>query len=720
MKKTFYYYLIITLYASTGIAQNNRVELSDIVNGTYRPADIPKMTSTIDGEHYVQLSGTGKQIIKTGYKTGTSEVLFDVETARECKFDKIDGFELSPMENKILIHTDKSKIYRHSFEATYWVYDIKRNLIEPLSDKEKQMCATFSPNGRMIAFAHKNNLYLKKLDYGTESAVTKDGEFNKIINGIPDWVYEEEFAFIRAFEWSPDSEFIAFIRFDESDVKEYILPVYHTGSTYPSEKKYKYPAAGTKNSKVGVYAYSVETKAVKKMELPVDDERYIPRIRFTTTPDQLAIMTLNRLQNNMTMFYANPKSGLCKQIVRDESAYYVEPDNLDYIFFTPENFTFVSEKDGYRHVYLYTINGVPVKQLTSGNWDVTKVYGFDAETKTLYYESAEESPLNRAVYSLDAKGKKTKLSEKKGHNNAAFGRKFNYFVNTYSTLNTPPEVSIYDGKGKIVRTLESNSTIRQRINNLSNLPQKEFITIQIPSGISLNAWILKPRDFSASKKYPVLMTQYGGPNSQDVSDKYGFGWEYYLAENGYIVVCVDGEGTGARGTAFRKSVYMRMGVKESDSQINAAKYLGGLAYVDKSRIGIWGWSFGGFNTLMCMSRSNNIFKTGIAVAPVTDWRYYNSAYTERFMRTPNENFDGYEQTSPIKLANQLNGNLLLIHGTADDNVHPKNTLDYSDALIQAGKQFDMHFYSDRNHSIYGGNTRLHLYEKMCDYLFRNL
>ena len=719
MRKSIICYVIAVCCALPTFTQNNRLDLNDIVTGKYRPGSVREMISVADGEHYVQLSNDSKKIIKYSYKTGQAvETLFDVETARECDLKSIQGFELSPTENKILIYTDPVKIYRRSFEADYKVFDIKRNLVEPLSDENgKQMCASFSPNGRMIAFVRNNNLYLKKLDFGTESAVTKDGELNKIINGIPDWVYEEEFLYNKAYEWSPDSKFIGFVRFDETNVREYSFPIYKTGDQYTSEYRYKYPKTGTANSVVSVHAYSVETKAVKKMELPVDPDSYIPRIRFTENPDQLAVMIFNRLQNIMTMFYANPKSGLCKQILREESQTYIDPENLNYMSFSGENFIFVSEKDGYRHAYLYTVNGVQVKQITSGSWDLTDVYGYDAENKTLYYQSAEESPMNRAIYSIDAKGKKTKLSDQKGFNQAVFGVKFNYFVNTWSDINTPPTVTVNDNKGKIVRTIETNDNLKQKVS--SSGMQKEFMTIPTPGG-TLNAWILKPGNFSASKKYPVLMVQYGGPNSQEVLDKYYFDWEYYLAANDYIIVSVDGEGTGARGEEFRKSVYMYMGIKESDSQIEAAKYLSTLSYIDKDRIGIWGWSFGGFNVLMSMSRSKNIFKTGISIAPITDWRLYDTAFTERYMRTPKENFDGYEKTSPIKLAPSMEGNLLLIHGTADDNVHVQHTLDYSDALIEAGKQFDMQLYSDRDHGIYGGNTRMHLYKKMSDYLFKNL
>ena len=452
----------------------------------------------------------------------------------------------------------------------------------------------------------------------------------------------------------------------------------------------------------------------------MEGEYYIPRITFTAHSDQLAVMTLNRQQNLFSMYYANPKSGVFRLILREENKCYVDSDWLKSIHFMDNGFTYVSEQDGYAHVYLYSPTGVMQRQITQGNWDVTAFLGFDEATKTCYYESAEESPIRRAIYKIDAKGVKTKLTDGVGTNHADFSRNFAYFVNTYSNANTPARITVNETKTKKeLRVLQDNAPLRNKLAQYA-FAKKEFTKVTTASGYELNAWMVKPVDFDPSKRYPVMMTQYSGPNSQQVLDQYGFDWEQYLAANGIIVVCVDGRGTGARGEAFRKCTYLRMGELESRDQIEAARALGELPYIDKDRIAIWGWSFGGYNTLMALSTGNGTFKVGIAVAPPTDWRYYDTIYTERFMRTPQENFEGYKATAPLNLVKNLQGKLLLVHGTADDNVHFMQSLDYAEALVQAGKQFDMHVYKDRNHSIYGGNTRYHLYTKMANYLFENL
>lgn len=713
--KILIFNLLFTLSALTLSAQT--LALEDIVSGKFSPVIPNEMTSTKDGEHYTQLSSDGSSIGKYDYRTGKLvETLFDTATARECNFDKINGYILSPIENKILLFTDSAPIYRYSFQANYWVYDIKRNLIEPLSEKnDKVRCAAFSPNGRMIAFVYDNNLYLKKLDYGTEIAVTKDGKGGQIINGAPDWLYEEEFMMEKAFDWSADSEQLAFLRFDESDVQSYTLSFYPDNADYPMAYSYKYPRAGTKNAKVSLHVYSVETKDIKKMNLPEGYE-YIPRIHFTPDASQLAVFTLNRSQNNMTMFYAHPKTTVCKQIYKEENDTFVDCMNLKYFTFASENFVAVNEKDGYRHAYLYTSNGVLIKQLTSGNWDITDLYGFDEKNKTLYYQSAEESPLKRAVYSVNDKGKKNKLSRESGTNDAKFNHSFTYYVNAYSSANTVPVISINTNDGKQLREIETNAILQQHLNALA---KKDFFTIPSSFG-KLNAWMLKPQNFDASQKYPVLMVQYSGPDSQMVLDEFNVDWFYFLTTKGYIIVCVDGAGSGAKGEAFRKMSYLNSGIQESNSQIDAAKYVASLPYIDKNRIGIWGWSFGGFNALMSMSRGSGVFKTGIAIAPTTDWRLYNTAYTERFMRTPNENFDGYRQTSLLNLTNQLQGNILLIHGNLDDNVHIQHTYNYIDALIESEKLYDLQLYPTSNHGLTGEKTRLHLYKKICGYLAEKL
>lgn len=702
---------------------NKQVQLKEITDGQFRQStNIGEMRSMPDGVHYTAMNNERNMIIKYDYRTGSPvDTLFNTQKARECTFDTFDGYKISDNGYRILVWRDTEPIYRRSFKANVFDYDVRRNYVKPLSDsKSKQMIPTFSPDGRMVAYVSDNNIWIRKFDYETEIQITKDGELNKILNAIPDWVYEEEFSVTNLMSWSPDNETLAYVRFDESEVPEFSMQIYGKG-LYPDYYDFKYPKAGQPNSKVTVQAYNVQTRDTKELQIPGNaDDRYIPRITFTTNPDQLAVMTLNRQQNVFDMYYVNPKSGVSRLILRDENNAYVDSEWLNEIEFFDNGFVYVSEKDGYAHIYFYTPTGVLDRQVTKGNWDVTAFLGYDEPTKTFYYESAEESPLRRSVYKVDAKGVKTKLSTQEGTNNADFSSNFAYYVNQYSNANTPVQITVNETKGnKVLRVLQDNAALVNKLANYNYSP-KEFITINTASGNELNAWMVKPVNFDPNKKYPVLMFQYSGPNSQQVLDKYGFDWEQYLANNGIITVCVDGRGTGARGEAFRKCTYLRMGELESRDQIEAAQALGKLPYINKERMAIWGWSFGGYNTLMALSTGDGTFKAGIAVAPPTDWKYYDTVYTERFMRTPKENFEGYAATSPIRLANNLQGKLLLIHGTADDNVHFQQTMDYAEALVQAGKQFDMQIYKDRNHSIYGGNTRNHLYTRMSNFLFENL
>ncbi len=717
--------LLLSLVIMGSVSAQNgskRVNLKDITDGRFRQTTaVGEMRSLPDGEHYTAMSRDGSMIVKYSYRTGEPvDTLFDTHSARECDFDDFDGYEISSTGHHILVWRESEQIYRRSFRAMVYDYDVRRNYVKPLSDsKHKQMIPTYSPDGRMCAYVVDNNIWIRKFDYDTEVQVTKDGELNKVLNGITDWVYEEEFSVTRLMAWSPNSEYLTYVRFDESEVPEYSMQVYGSG-VYPGYYNYKYPKAGEKNSKISVHSYSVETKDIKELKIPVEADSYIPRIAFTTNSDQLAVMTLNRQQNLFNMYYVNPKSGVSRLILRDENKCYVDSEWLSSIRFYESGFTYVSEQDGYAHIYLYSPTGVLQRQVTKGNWDVTRLIGYDDATKTTYYESAEESPLRRSVYKIDQKGVKTKLSTEEGTNSANFSANYAYFVNTYSNVNSPAVVSVNETKTKkVLRVLQDNTALREKLAGVAFSP-KEFFKVHTASDLELNAWMVKPVNFDESKKYPVLMVQYSGPNSQEVLDSYSFDWEYYLAQNGIIVVCVDGRGTGARGEAFRKCTYLRMGELESQDQVEAAQALGKLPYVDAKRIAIWGWSFGGYNTLMSMSVGDGTFKAGIAVAPPTDWKYYDTVYTERFMRTPGENFAGYAATSPLQKAKDLQGKLLLIHGTADDNVHFKQTMDYAEALVQAGKQFEMQFYKDRNHGIYGGNTRYHLYTRMSEFLFNNL
>ena len=717
--------LLLSLVIMGSVSAQNgskRVNLKDITDGRFRQTTaVGEMRSLPDGEHYTAMSRDGSMIVKYSYRTGEPvDTLFDTHSARECDFDDFDGYEISSTGHHILVWRESEQIYRRSFRAMVYDYDVRRNYVKPLSDsKHKQMIPTYSPDGRMCAYVVDNNIWIRKFDYDTEVQVTKDGELNKVLNGITDWVYEEEFSVTRLMAWSPNSEYLTYVRFDESEVPEYSMQVYGSG-VYPGYYNYKYPKAGEKNSKISVHSYSVETKDIKELKIPVEADSYIPRIAFTTNSDQLAVMTINRQQNLFNMYYVNPKSGVSRLILRDENKCYVDSEWLSSIRFYESGFTYVSEQDGYAHIYLYSPTGVLQRQVTKGNWDVTRLIGYDDATKATYYESAEESPLRRSVYKIDQKGVKTKLSTEEGTNSANFSANYAYFVNTYSNVNSPAVVSVNETKTKkVLRVLQDNTALREKLAGVAFSP-KEFFKVHTASDLELNAWMVKPVNFDESKKYPVLMVQYSGPNSQEVLDSYSFDWEYYLAQNGIIVVCVDGRGTGARGEAFRKCTYLRMGELESQDQVEAAQALGKLSYVDAKRIAIWGWSFGGYNTLMSMSVGDGTFKAGIAVAPPTDWKYYDTVYTERFMRTPGENFAGYAATSPLQKAKDLQGKLLLIHGTADDNVHFKQTMDYAEALVQAGKQFEMQFYKDRNHGIYGGNTRYHLYTRMSEFLFNNL
>jgi dipeptidyl-peptidase 4 len=703
--------------------------LYDILDGKFKAKSIDMPRSMQDGEHYTSMIN-GKAIVKYDYKTGaTVDTIFSIYRIQNCPVKQISGYEFSPNEAKLLVYTNVKYRYRRTFTADYYVVDLKRNEIMPLSDNGSQEVPLFSPDSRYIAFARQNNLFMRKLDFNTEIPITSDGQFGSIINGTPDWVYEEEFDKTRYFEWSPDSKLLVFVKFDESKVPEYSFPVYIDKSkkeneltTYPSIYKFKYPKAGENNSKVSVCVYDDAYKSIRTMKLSDEDQDfYIPRIRWTNSVDQLVIFKLNRNQNRLDMLYANPRSTLTKLILREEDKYYVDYENIDYLHFAADNQTFigVSEKDGYRHVYQYTINGTLIKQLTKGNWDITNVYGFDEKKNVLYYQSAEMSPLQRDVYSIDLKGKKIRLTDGKGTHNGNFNETFTCFVDNASSMTVPNVITLRSNTGSTIRTLENNSKLAADLSAM-NLSKKESFSFTTSENVKLNGWIVKPVNFDPNKKYPVLQVQYSGPNSQQVLDSWKIDWEYYLATKDYVVVCVDGRGTGARGSEFRKCTYEQLNVLETKDQVETAKYLAEQSYIDKDRIGIWGWSYGGTMSLFCMTTGEKVFKAGIAVAPVTDYRFYDTAYAERFMRRPQENFSGYDKSSALQRADKLQGNLLIIHGTADDNVHLQNTMLFIDKLVAADKQFEMQMYTDKNHSILGKQTRHHLYTRMSEFLFKNL
>lgn len=732
--KRFFTLLLLAIFV-TGIQAQQKVTLRDIAQGTYRAQGISGLKPMLDGEHYTQISSDHKRIVKYSFKTGEEVgTLFDVTTARDCDLKSFDDYILSPDEKLILIQTETKPIYRHSFTAVYYIYNVKNNKMEPLSNNGPQQVPLFSPDGNQISFVRNNNIYLVKLLFGnSESQVTKDGEYNHVLNGIPDWVYEEEFSFNRAFDFSADSKMIAYVRFDESAVPMFSFPWYKglapektSYATYPGAYEYKYPKAGEVNSKVSVHTYDIKSHVTRKMDLQIDSDGYIPRIKFTSDPEKLAIMTLNRHQNRLDLYMANPRSGLCKVAIRDEAEQYIKESAYSNIKFYPEHIVMMSEKDGYNHLYLYTIAGNLVKQITKGQFEITSFLGWDQKANVFYYASNEGSPLRTAIYKIDGKGKKTKLSTRTGSNSAIFSTNQKYYINTFSNISTPTLITLNDNRGKELTTLLDNSKLKAQTAQL-NMPQKEFFTFRTSSGVELNGWMMKPANFNANKKYPVILHQYSGPGSQQVIDRWGIGsfgdgglFEAYMCDKGYIMVCVDGRGTGGRGAAFEKCTYLQLGVKEAEDQVETARYLGTLPYIDGKRIGIWGWSFGGYNTLMSMSDGSGAFKAGVAIAAPSDWRFYDTVYTERFMRTPKENAEGYDAGSAIKRAPQLKGSLLLIHGTADDNVHYQNCAEYSEALVQAGIQFDMQVYTNRNHGIFGGKTREHLMNRVANFFIQNL
>lgn len=734
--KRFSLLLILCSFALITFAQNNtELTLKNAVAGKFNGERLGSLVPMADGEHYTMLSNDRKRIVKYSFKTGKEvETIFDVTKARDCSFKTFDGYQLSPDETKILIQTETETIYRRSFTANYFVYTIKRNVVEKLSEGGPQQVPQFSPDGNMVAFVRNNNLFLVKFLYGnSESQITTDGAFGKVINGIPDWVYEEEFGYNQAFEFSPDNLMIAYVRFDETAVPMYSFPLFageqpknKSLELYPGEYAYKYPKAGQVNSTVSVHSFDIKSKVIRKLNIPIKADDYIPRIRFTQDETKLAVMTLNRTQNKMDMYFANPRSGVAKLILRDESKYYINENNFDNVVFYKDNFSFLSEKDGYNHLYWYSIGGNLIKQLTKGSYEVSKFHGWNPTTNTFYYESNEGNPTRKAIYAVDLKGRKEKLTSKEGTNSAIFSSNFKYFINTFSNITTPPMITLNDNRGKELGVLISNNKLREALSKVT-LPKKELFSFTTSEGVSLNGWVIKPADFDESKKYPVILFQYSGPCSQEVVDRWaiggsrgGFGWEAYMATQGYIVACVDGRGTGGRGAEFAKCTYMNLGVKEAKDQVETANYFNKQSYVDKGRIGIWGWSFGGYMTIMSMSEGSNVFKAGVAVAPVTDWKYYDSVYAERFMRTPQENADGYTASSAFTRAANLSGNLLIMHGMADDNVHFQNVAEYGEHLVQIDKQFDMQVYTNRNHSIYGGNTRYHLFTRLTNFFKKNL
>lgn len=701
--------------------------LEDIVkNGTFYAKSVYGLRSMNDGLHYTVLDA-GKRIEKYSYRTGEKlEEILDVEKASKGKISLMDGYQFSADEQKVLITTDRKDIYRHSFSAVFYVYDRQTKELTKLSE-DRQQLADFSPAGDKICFFRNNNLFVKDLATGRETQFTTDGKYNHIINGAPDWVYEEEFAFWQAFQWSPDGKKIAFMRFDESRVKTFNMTMFKgrkpeiTANTlYPENYTFKYPKAGEDNSVVSVHVYDLESGKTQTMNVGEETDQYIPRIKWTRNAEVLSIVRLNRHQNHYELLFADAKTGKTNVIYEEKNERWIDiNDDLTYLE-DGKHFIITSEKSGFNHIYLYDITGKLVRQITKGDWEVTRYLGFDEKSRQIYFQAAAVSPLQREVYAIDIKGRKQKLlTAEKGMNSAVFSKGFKYYINYYSNAHQPTFVSLHNAKGKLIRVLEDNAPLRDKMTKY-RLPQREFFSFKTSEGVELNAWMIKPVNFDPNTEYPALLTFYGGPGSQQVLDRWRLDWFEYLAQEGFVVVCVDNRGTGARGEDFKKCTYMQIQNLEAIDLIETGKYMAAQPYINGSRIGVYGWSFGGQMSSLCMFRGADVFAAGIAVAPVTTYRYYDSIYSERYLRTPQENPEGYDKYAPISFADQLKGKFLLIHGTADDNVHMQNSLELAEELVQHNKKFRMHFYTNRNHGIYGGNTRFYLYTQMTDFLKETL
>jgi dipeptidyl-peptidase-4 len=762
--------------AGTGAAsaQTKNITLEDIwTKGTFRAKGVYGIRSMADGEHYCTMSRTG--IAKYSYATG--EKVADVcifntpQMSKKAKpLPPMEGYEFSADEQKILLSSGFEPLYRHSGVSDYYIYDVNAKTFTKISNNGKQRLTTLSPDGTKVAFVRDNNLYWMDLATLEEHAITTDGKINEVINGTTDWVYEEEFAITKGFEWSPDSKKIAYMRFDESKVKEYNMQMW--GALYPEDYKYKYPKAGEDNSKVSLHVYNIETKG---RFTPVLDGRsttvadgksqweYIPRFQWTNTPDVLAVMVMNRLQNTMEILAVNTSnnglnSNTISKLYAEQCDTYVEvPDTWQFITVgkgkkAKEQMLITSERDGYRHIYLYGMDGKLVKQVTSGNYEICDVPGIDVKNQRLYYTSREHGAINKSLFVTGFDGKKKKCLNYSQSNiisiypnfigtdysftkdfnaptsggtyNATFSDGCKYYICTYSNANMAPAYTLHDANGKLIKVLQDNADLQKKMSDYGT-SHKQFGTFTTSTGTELNYYTIKPADFNANKRYPVLIYVYGGPGNQQVSNSYGYSdyyWYHMLAEKGYVVFCFDGRGTGGRGAQFKKQTYGDLGRMECEDAIEAARWLGQQSWVEKERIGIWGWSFGGYLSTLSLLKGNDVFKMAIAVAPVMNWRYYDNIYTERFLGLPKDNAKGYDENSPLNYAERLQGNYLLIHGTGDDNVHFQNSAEMVEKLENAGKQFEFRIYPNKNHSIYDatGNTRLNLYQLMTDFIMRKL
>lgn len=724
MKLRYFVAIIGFLTTSLIYSQNKQITLEEIWSGAFRTEGMQALHSMENGKEYSVLNYNRQNGISTidiyDYKT-LKKVKTLVSSANLTDIRGFFDYSFSEDESKVLLTTNSIPVFRRSTLGEYYIYDIETEKLTKVSDNLVQE-PTFSPDADKIAYGFENNLYVKDLKSGDVTQITFDGEKNKIINGITDWVYEEEFSFVRAFDWNADGNKIAFIRFDESEVPEFSMDVYGS-DLYQTQQVFKYPKAGEANSKVSLHLYDLDSEKLSEVKVNKSyDDFYIPRLKWTKDADVLSAQYMNRHQNELDLWFISTKTNTSDLVLAEKDEAYINV-TFNLTFLKDHSFIWTSEKDGFNHIYHYDKNGKLINQVTRGNWEVTDYYGFNEKANTIYFQSTENGSINRDVYSIKLNGKdKTLLTKTGGTNSASFSADFTYFINTHSSATTPYEYTLHNSKsGDLVKSIKDNDKLAQKVGDYVT-SQKEFSTINV-NGNDLNMWMIKPADFDESKQYPLFMYQYSGPGSQQVANRWNGANDYWyqmLAQQGYIVVCVDGRGTGFKGADFKKVTQNELGKYEVEDQIEAAKKLGSLPYIDASRIGIWGWSYGGFMSSNALFKGSDVFKMAIAVAPVTSWRFYDTIYTERYMTTPQENPSGYDDNSPINHVDKLKGDFLLIHGTGDDNVHVQNTMRMVEALIQADKQFEWMIYPDKNHGIYGGNTRLHLYKKMTNFIHKTL
>ncbi len=723
MKKTAYTSLLLLFLTavSTLTAQQKNITLEDIWGGQFRAEYLDVLRSLDNGKEYSVLnrSRNGSTVDVYDYKSG-KKVRTLVNSNSLPEVDQIISYEFSDDESKLLLATRLKQIYRRSSLGTYYVYDIDSKKLTLVSEDQIQE-PTFTKDGSKIAYGKDNNLFIKNLKSGETLQITSDGEKNSIINGITDWVYEEEFAFVRAFDWNKTGNKLAYIKFDETKVPRFSMDVYGK-DLYPTQDVFKYPKAGEPNAKVSLHIYNLKTGETNKINLDNFNSYYIPRIKWTQEDNVLSAQLTNRHQNTVDLVFVNATNNTSKLVLQEKDDAYVDiTDNLT--FLNDNSFIWTSEKSGWNQIYHYDKTGKLINQITDGDWEVTNYYGFDQNTGRIYYQSTENGSINRDVYSILRSGKnKVRLSDKTGTNSAAFSADYTYFINTFHDTETPYLFTLNKAKdGKLIRVIQDNQALKNKVDNYV-LSEKEFATISV-NGNDLNMYTIKPKDFDPNKQYPLFMYQYSGPGSQNVSNSWNSAndyWHQMLAQQGYVIVCIDGRGTGLKGRDFKKVTQKELGKYEVEDQIAAAQKLSALPYIDASRTGIWGWSYGGFMSSNCLFQGADTFEMAIAVAPVSSWRFYDTIYTERYMTTPQENASGYDENSPISHVEKLEGDYLLVHGSADDNVHVQNTTQLIEALVQANKQFDWAIYPDKNHGIYGGNTRLHLYTKMTNFIKENL